>query len=56
MSEVSAVERDLSLFSACFMVLIWTSQEAPHCNMALVHDDDLALLDFEGLCDEIVGG
>jgi hypothetical protein len=56
MTEVSTVERGLSLFSACFMVLIWASQEAPHCDMALVHDDDLALLlDFKGLGDEIVG-
>ena len=32
------------------------SQEAPHCSMALVHDDDLALLDLDALGDETVGG
>ena len=31
------------------------SQEAPHCSMALVHDDDLALLDLDVLGDETVG-
>ena len=27
------------------LVLTWTTQRAPDCDMALVHDDDLARID-----------
>jgi hypothetical protein len=37
-----------------YLVVTWSSQRAPECDMILVHDDDLARI--SGICDgDLVG-